>query len=200
MPLTSRRKRPLDRESRPKPFRDARLIVIGTEGRKTEKQYFSLFGNKKCQVRVIPSEDNRSAPKHVIERLRQFRKEFQLDKNDELWLMIDVDRWKETQLGMVASQAKSGKFKLAVSNPCFEVWLYLHYADLSPQLITPKELKKKLKKLIGGYSSNKLDPNKFANRIDQAIDRAKDLDNNPDERWPSRTGTHVYKVVEKVRG
>ncbi|MDZ7642065.1 MAG: RloB family protein [Desulfurivibrio sp.] len=200
MALTSRKKRPLDRESKPKPFRDARLIVIATEGRKTEKQYFSLFGNKKCQVHIIPSQDDRSAPKYVIERLREFKKEHQLDKDDELWLMIDVDRWKETQLGMVASQAKGSKFNLAVSNPCFEVWLYLHYSDLNPQPIKAKELKKKLKSLIGGYNSNKLDPQKFVNRIDQAIARAKSLDDNPDERWPSRTGTHVYKVMEKVRG
>lgn len=43
MALTTRRKRPLDRRTRPEPHRDARLFVIATEGEKTEKQYFSMF-------------------------------------------------------------------------------------------------------------------------------------------------------------
>ena len=38
MALTSRRKRPIDRQSKPAPHRDARLFIIATEGRKTEKQ------------------------------------------------------------------------------------------------------------------------------------------------------------------
>ena len=34
MTLTSRRKRPIDRRTKPAPNRDARLFIIATEGRK----------------------------------------------------------------------------------------------------------------------------------------------------------------------
>jgi hypothetical protein len=199
MALTSRRRRPIDRRSKPAPHRDARLFIIATEGRKTEKQYFSMFGNKRCQVRVIPNEDNKSAPAHILQQLKDFKKEFQLKDDDELWLMVDVDRWGNKHFATVAAQAGHNKFQLAVSNPCFEVWLYLHHDDLDHQSIKSNEMKQKLRDLLGGYNSSRLDLGKFAERIDDAVDRARALDTKRDERWPSRTGTHVYRVVEKVK-
>ncbi|MBF0263501.1 MAG: RloB domain-containing protein [Magnetococcales bacterium] len=91
MALTTRKKRPVDQVQQPE--RDARLIVIATEGHKTEIRYFKLFGSKRLQVLVLPSKDDKSAPQHVLARLREFRETYQLDGEDELWLMIDVDRW-----------------------------------------------------------------------------------------------------------
>ena len=65
---TSRKKRPLDRSSNP--MRDARLIIIATEGRKTEEQYFRLFRSRRVQIIVLPTgKDNRSSPLDVLERL-----------------------------------------------------------------------------------------------------------------------------------
>jgi len=199
MTLTSRRKRPIDRRSKPAPNRDARLFIIATEGRKTEKQYFSMFGNRRCQVKVITNEDNKSAPAYILEQLKNFKKEYQLKEDDELWLMVDVDRWGDKNLADVASKAGQRKFQLAVSNPCFEVWLYLHHDGLDHHPINAREMKQKLKDILGGYNSSNLNPTKFAEHIEDAITRAKALDTNKEERWPSRTGTHVYKVVEKVK-
>ncbi|MDH3349393.1 MAG: RloB family protein [Desulfobulbaceae bacterium] len=199
MALTSRKKRPIDRQSKPVPHRDARLFIIATEGSKTEKQYFSMFGNKRCQVRVITNEDNKSAPAYILKQLKKFKNDYQLKGDDELWLMVDVDRWGNKHLASVASQAEHSKFKLAVSNPCFEVWLYLHYDNLKEQVITAGDMKKKLQIILDGYNSSKLDTSKFVEHIDEAIIRAKKLDVNQDERWPSSIGTHVYKIVEKVK-
>ena len=70
MPFTSRKKRPLDRNI--PHLRDTKLIVIATEGQKTEKRYFDIFKTLKIQVRVIPAEDNLSAPEYVLEKMRLF--------------------------------------------------------------------------------------------------------------------------------
>ncbi len=86
-----------------------------------------------------------------------------------------------------------------MSNPCFEVWLYLHHDDLDYQPIKAKVMKQKLRALFGEYNSSRLSLSQFSERIDDAIDRAKALDTKRDERWPSRTGSHVYRVVEKVK-
>jgi len=198
MALTSRRKRPIDRRTKPSPHRDARLFIIATEGRKTEKQYFAMFGNRRCQVQVITNEENKSAPAHILKRLKDFKKEFQLKADDELWLMIDVDRWGDKQLAIVSAQAEQNKFQMAVSRPCFETWLYLHHDDLGHEHISSGDMKKKLADILGGYNSSKLNLKVFKN-VDAAISRAKALDISPDERWPTKTGTHVYKIVEKVK-
>lgn len=145
MALTTRRKRPLDRRTRPEPHRDARLFVIATEGEKTEKQYFSLFRNRRCQVKIIETSEGRSAPKYVLERLKKFKKEYQLKGDDELWLMIDVDRWPEGKLAAVSSQSAQNNFFLAVSNPCFEIWLYMHHASTQKRSISSVEMKQMLR-------------------------------------------------------
>ena len=78
MQLTSRRPRPLDR--RIPHLRDTRLVIIATEGECTEKQYFSIFERKstRVQVRVLETTQGMSAPKHVLDRLRRYRREYEL--------------------------------------------------------------------------------------------------------------------------
>src|SRR5260221_11407935 len=81
-------------------FRDAKLIVIATEGSKTEKKYFNdlasddRYRNPRVHVEVLERTSTASSPNHVIEELNKFRSVFKLNKFDELWLVIDVDRWR----------------------------------------------------------------------------------------------------------
>lgn len=75
--------------------RDAKLIVIATEGRKTEGIYFeglSLFlCNPKVHVKVIEKLDDNSSPDEVLNQLKLFEDEYNLDEADELWMVIDRD-------------------------------------------------------------------------------------------------------------
>src|SRR5690242_8463724 len=120
MALTSRRKRPLDRTIAH--LRDTRLIVIATEGKRTELQYFQSFKNTRVQIRIIPTEGGLSAPEYVLERLDEFRQQFSLDPSDQLWLMFDVDRWGAGKIRTICQLANQKGYRLAISNPCFEVW------------------------------------------------------------------------------
>jgi len=131
MAITSRRKRPLDRTI--PCYRDAKIIVIAAEGEKTERKYFEspIFRSTRVQVMVLETKEGHSAPKHVHRRLLEFARKTQLQTDDELWLVLDRDRWPEKQLAEVCAEAlKVGKnsAQLAVSNPCFELWLYLHHS------------------------------------------------------------------------
>lgn len=67
MTLRCKKHRPLTREE--KPFRDARLFIIATEDRYAPQEYFRLFKNPRVKVQVLPTEDTRSAPDHVLKRL-----------------------------------------------------------------------------------------------------------------------------------
>ena len=152
MALTSRRRRPLDHTVPHE--RDTRLIVIATEGSVTEEQYFDLFESKRVQIKVLGTEDGKSAPKYVFDRLADYKKDYQLGKDDQLWVMIDVDRWETAHLSEVSSESLKKKFLMAVSNPCFELWLYLHHGDVRPGCrITADELEEKLRAAMGFYLS-----------------------------------------------
>lgn len=195
MSLTSRKKRPLDRSV--KHFRDTKLIVVAVEGEKTEKQYLEMFRNTRVQVRVLPTTEGRSAPEQVFDRLLDFKKEFQLGEDDESWLMIDVDRWGDG-LARVCQDAYGRGVSLAVSNPCFEVWLYLHFGDVPDDRLTCRQFEDLIRHELGGYKKNQIDRDTFLPNVPAAIERARALDANPTERWPSTTGTRVYKLVEKL--
>ena len=69
----------------------------------------------------------------MIKRLDEYieKKDFALEKDDELWVMIDVDRWNKSTLQEIAKEARQKGYRLAISNPCFELWLLLHFRDFS---------------------------------------------------------------------
>ena len=193
---TSRKKRPLNRDI---PYlKDTTLFIIATEGAKTEDQYFTIFRNPKIQVEVITAIDNRSAPDYVLGRLDNFYEKYELDVNDELWLMIDVDNWKNRNLANVCQQCLQKGYRLAISNPCFELWLLLHHIIPDYNEATCKQIKRALKDCLGSYNGSRLDLGKYKDHVNNAIQNAKLLDVNSEDRWPQSLGTHVYRVVERI--
>jgi hypothetical protein len=202
MSITSRRKRPLDHTI--PHLRDTRLIIIATEGKETEKQYFEdeAFQHIRVQIRVLPTGvDGRSAPQHVLARLKEFAAEYELQPNDQLWIAIDKDRWEERALADVCNKAARStllRAKAAVSTPCFELWLYLHRADWTEGEVHAEALKQRLRELLGSYNHAKLDMSQFRPGIGDAIVRAKSTDSSERCPWPENPGTCVYKLVEAI--
>lgn len=193
--ITSRRKRPLNRAVGH--LRDTRLIIIATEGRTTEKLYFSMFHSTRVQLKVLPTgEDNRSDPVAVMERLRYYQNEFQLADDDELWLVIDVDRWGDKKLKQVCKEAVTAGIGLAVSNPCFETWLLLHYqAQLNSDWQRCSEVEAQLCGHLGKqYQKNCLPLDDLRNRLKVAMSNATAVDPGAKSRWPKSAGTHVYRI------
>src|SRR5690606_7033455 len=115
-----------------------RIIVLAFEGNDTERIYFEDF---RSSVRFNDSliclhllsrskDDTNSAPNHVFNKLkREAKDEFNFNKEDELWMIIDTDRWKNIPQIVQSCKAEGNMF-VAVSNPCFEFWLLLHIKNL----------------------------------------------------------------------
>lgn len=178
--------------------RDARLFIIATEGAVTEKRYFELFGSSRIKVEVLATgSDNKSAPKYVLDRLNSFKEQFDLHDDDMLWLVIDVDRWnKGGELSQICREAKQKNYHLAVSTPCFEVWLCLHFSDLDSEDKTCKQFKARLSKLLNTYNDINSDVSPYKPHLASAVERAKILHPDLQQNWPPTIGTHVYRLVE----
>ena len=209
MNLRHKRPRPLDR---PDLHRDARLYVIATEDTYAPKQYFeesSIFRNPRIHVLTLPTEEGHSSPEHVLRRLTDCREEMQKKRElldeDEFWLMLDTDHWTKPNhidnFTNVCGEAIQRGFGLAHSNPCFEVWLLLHFEDLdaSNQFHKGKDVERHLKDVLGKYNKTRLDISRF-DRKNAAIaaGRAEVLDKSSADRWPQQTGTHVYRLVKNL--
>lgn len=79
-----------------------------------------------------------------------------------------------------------------MSNPCFEVWLILHFADCAAGISSPKAAAEKLRRHLPGYAKGTLDFASLAERVDKAVERAKAL-------GPGNPSTDMWKLVEVVR-
>jgi hypothetical protein len=199
--------------------RDARLIIIAAEGTNTEKQYFEdlavSFFVPNIHVEVLNRLNAGSDPEAVLKALDEFRNQYSLRSGyDELWMIIDVDRWGEKKLSDVGALCSQKNYEFAVSNPCFELWLLLHlksldeYPDETLQEFRenkrPKSrhsrtrLELELVALLGSYQKGNLDTTKLLSNVKSAIERAKALDTNPEHRWTNDLGTRVYLIAEKI--
>jgi hypothetical protein len=191
----SRRPRPLDRSVPCE--RDARLIVIASEGEKTEERYFRIFRSTKIQLKLITALGGRSSPDHVLSNLVRFSEEFDLGIDDELWLVIDRDRWTTSALSKVAREVQSRGWGLALSNPCFEFWLALHFPDPLPSVLTSASLVAHLQHVLGGFNKTRFNHLLFQPHVRSAENRARALDTRPEDRWPQNPGSRIYKITEQ---
>src|SRR5574344_2122944 len=92
-------------------YRDARLIVIASEGKDTERIYFKAlakeYTNPRVHVHILErseDEQNCSSPEHVLKQMIDYKSRYELEADDELWLVIDKDRWTDAMLSHVASE------------------------------------------------------------------------------------------------
>ena len=202
-------------------FRDARLIVIASEGKDTEKIYFRAlakeFSNPRVHVHILErslEEENSSSPEHVLKQLNEYKQTYDLESDDELWLVIDKDRWTDAMLSYVATScSQDGFMNMALSNPCIELWLLLHLID--PLSLTLEERQKwienkrksknsdpyvkvLLRKCLGSYHESSYDASLLIQHVDDAISRARVLDKNPEDRWPQTMGSRCYLLAESI--
>lgn len=200
---------------------DSKLIIIAAEGEFTEKIYFEALRkharNSRVHIKILErDEENRhnSSPEHVLGQLTQYKLENPIEQDDELWLVIDKDKWTAKSIRAVAQRcAQDSSYHLALSNPCFELWLILHIIDASLEsdeekvkmLKNRKEkknadpyLKRKLRALLGSYQESNYDADKLVLQVADAIARAEDLDKDKSARWPQGLGTHVYKLAKSI--
>lgn len=203
---------------RPTAFRDAKLVIIACEG-ETEVVYFEALRDyitlRNVSIHVLPKKKRDSNPQAVFDQLDEFARSLDLEAQDELWIVIDRDKWTEQMLAQVAQYCvQKENMRLAVSNPCFELWLLLHFEDI--ENLTESEVKqlkenkrnskrgdtwlvKRVRRNMKSFSKKKFKTEILMDKISKANERAKKLDKNPQKRWPEEVGTHVYKIIENIK-
>jgi len=189
--------------------RDYKLFAIACEGGKREPGYFNVFQHLSRRIKVDVIEnyvtdeemsrkyETNSAPKWVLDRAMRYIEKNDLKDEDDLWLVIDKDRWTDSQIRELASCCeKYPNWHIVISNPCFEVWLYFHKrADIrSSSSNTCSDFKKEISSFEkGGYH-----PLKFLPDFQTAIKNAKDNDSDAGHFMPKIKETKVYLLGEAV--
>ncbi len=196
-----RKKRPLDRSANV--VRDASLIVIASEDKYAVRQYFEFFRSTKIQFKVLETDDGKSAPEHVLARLDEYMKEYDIGAGDEFWLVCDCDHWIKhghiKNLAKVIQLCRQKGIDVALSNPCFELWLLLHFEEFPPEAkLTCAEVEKRLRKAAGSYDKTKV----YNLPIDMDAVKAaakRSADNQKaSSEIPDRTQTTVHLIIQHL--
>ncbi|GBU22782.1 abortive infection protein [Fibrobacteres bacterium R8-0-B4] len=140
-----------------------------------------------------------SSPPHVLNRMKEYIADKGLKETDEAWLVVDKDQWTDEQLKILFDWAQTrNNYGFALSNPKFEYWLLLHFED-GDGVTTSADCDNRLKRNIPNYDKD-INFRAFTReRIDKAIDRAKQRDKPCCKDWPRNPGgTTVYKLVERI--
>ncbi|MCI4625803.1 MAG: RloB family protein [Candidatus Magnetoovum sp. WYHC-5] len=176
-----------------------KLFIIAVEGAKTEHQYFTILKTMAPPIIQIKClKGNKSSPHYVLKTMKNHLKEEQLKETDEAWLVVDKDNWQDEQLNKLHDWSKTrDNYGFALSNPKFEYWLLLHF-EAGHRITSSRDCSERLKKYLPDYNKS-IEANQIDDgMITTAIKRAKQLDNPPSDDWPRKTGTTVYKLVERI--
>jgi len=190
--------------------RDARLYFLIVEGAKTEPSYFyaleanNLVPRHRVKLHVFSPDGNASAPTYPIGKAAAVARERLTGVDDELWLVFDVDRHsgsnRLTQIIQSSQEASGRGWNVAISNPCFEVWLLLHTSnDLASVTEYGDSAEAALRSELGSYDK-RLTPTPCLNAeaLSQAMDRARPGDAETANPIPRLPGTRLYKLFESI--
>jgi hypothetical protein len=95
---------------------------------------------------------------------------------DQYWCVFDVESPKPKQhphLVRACDKARANQVHVAISNPCFELWLVLHLRDQTAHLSTDDAVR--LRASLDGSRGKHLEPATFVPRWRQASHRARSL-------------------------
>ena len=133
----------------------ASRIVVVTEGAVTEPSYLRTFyrlHGDRSSVRLVLIR-GAADPRAVVERAIKESKKLKRDplgSRDTVWAMFDRDE--HSRFAQAKDMARGNGIRLAISNPCFELWGILHYQEYDAPL-DRHECQRTLGELCPSYSS-----------------------------------------------
>jgi hypothetical protein len=181
------------------PFRDARLFVIVAEGER-EDTYFRHFekSSRRIKILLIPRESDASSPNLFLDRLAKAEDSvgYEPKEGDRVWFVCDVDRWQKHLPPLIQHCINHAgqDHRIAISNPCFEIWLHYHSGPVNSNTVSCKQLKSTLPQTaVGEYIIEK-----YHTQIQQAIQFASAADTDPTNDMPGPMQTKLYRLAQEL--
>ena len=172
------------------------LDLVVCEG-ETEVDYFSEFA-RSLRVHVHICKGDGTDPKSIVNTAKRKAKEDGV-KYDQIFCVFDRDNNLSAFLEAI-QMCKSKKYVPIVSNPCFELWPYLHFQIRESGFGTPQQTLKALKKLPGfeGYDKDGVQIfNATSPLIEIACKRALELTSKQYDDAKEDPFTNIYLLIKR---
>jgi len=188
-------------------IRDPKRVFIFCEDSKKEPQYYEEYSEyyriDQAKVTIVRRANSTlSSPSHIVNEIRDYKKDLrkkygQLVSRFEFWMVVDFDKW-GGNLQEAISACHNNKFKTAISKPCFEIWLLLHYDDLAKTNGRTLTSKKSINTKLIKYNLSGDNKKDYFGRTKEAIENAKRLDDNKEGAVTNGVGTKVFLLIEEL--
>lgn len=190
--------------------RPNKIFFLFCEGERTEREYFEglnrILNHNQVSVEMVVGV---GVPKTIVAKAREFingrRKKRDLqsfERNDEVWAVFDRDEF--PQYDEALQECRESGVGIARSNPCFEVWLILHYCDYH-KCEHRYKTQEYLESICKGYDRKRRKTGEITNllsKIDQAEERAERQLRSREEEGSALNApsTTVHELTRRIRG
>ena len=201
-----------NRLARRRPHRTPRTtILLFVEGDKTEYNYFlPLKGEAiaRGSLAIKLKSANGGSAKHIILSAKTFA-EYGEREYDEIWVVLDADYCEGKTLPELKGLAKVKRksMDLIFSNPCFEVWVLLHFQRSSRPYDNCSGVVRELSRFWKNEFNEryqKSDPNiysKTKGRTEDAIENARSILQRGSEAlsaFDNNSSSEAYRLVQRL--
>ncbi|MEI7730808.1 MAG: RloB family protein [Verrucomicrobiota bacterium] len=161
-----------------------KTILIVSEGKETEPQYFNALKNRlKLGAAIIVTVAKGTDAKSVVESAKRLRKERACEVRqgrsvpfDEVWCVFDSESHQNRpHLAEALVMARDNKIKVALSWPCIEFWFLLHETYTSAAFSDYASVEKVLKKYYPEYQKNDVPTAALLEKLVTAVVNARQL-------------------------
>lgn len=182
-------------------------LIVFCEGGNTEPDYLnelvSEWGNSLVRIKVIGAA---GVPSTLVAKALEMKKSIKgkqdgFARADQIWVVFDCDDHDHVKTSI--HNAHTNGIRVAYSNPCFELWAYLHLADHDAP-IDQHAMQKLLAERMKGYlpgKSKRLNYEYLRGNAEIAEKRAESMAQRREaERAPlGNPYTGVYELVRLIR-
>lgn len=205
-PRRSRREPDLRRRSKSSSEKPGNLVFIVCEGAKTEPTYFKYLKRRwRAHGITICGEECGSDPRSVVafavrakkDRIRDAKRGGPL-AYDQVWCVFDRDH--HANIDQALDMAQAHDIRIALSTPCFEVWLILHFSYSTMPYNDCADVIGHLNgHLESPYDKSAMPMTELFPFLDTAVTNARRLRANNKATETDNPLTDVDKLIEEIR-
>ena len=180
------------------------VLRVLTEGERTEPDYLFVWVRRNARVHLDLA-DRGMTPDALVRRAKEHLQGQPRRRSgrdfDQIWCVFDTDQ--HENLPHAITDARQSGIEVAVSNPCFELWLVLHLREQTAYIDRHdvQRLSRDLglsngKRIAATASSTLVDSFQAAKERAQALDQRHAGNNSAARSNPS---TDVWRLVDQFR-
>jgi hypothetical protein len=180
-------------------------ITLVCEGKVTEPEYFSELARYCGSLLSVSLVIERGAgvPQSILEKARELigNPADDFGQSDQVWAVFDRDE--HPKVDRAIDEAHAAGIYVAYSNPCFELWVVLHFRDYDAP-VSRRDIQRVLRSLMPGYDprrSKKITFSEIEDEVEAAERRAEAMDLRRARERSSRGNpcSSVYKLTREIR-